>query len=125
MTSRRSNQGGDAPKSSRRRRSDTSAADAGFGPGVIDSLTVDDSIPAASPPRPGGADQVMVPRSVRWPLELDLRVKSAAAARGLTMSQLIREWAELELAGLENDQPISRSDALRALAGLRPIGGAA
>ena len=96
-----------------------------YGPDTIDSLTADDTLPAALPPRPGGADQVMVPRSVRWPLDLDQRVKAAAAARGLTMSQLMREWAELELAALENDQPISRSDALRALAGVRPIGGAA
>jgi predicted DNA-binding protein len=103
----------------------TPAPDGEFGPDTIDSLTADDTLPAALPPRPGGADQVMVPRSVRWPLDLDQRVKAAAAARGLTMSQLMREWAELELAALENDQPISRSDALRALAGLRPIGGAA
>jgi hypothetical protein len=41
------------------------------------------------------------------------------------MSQLMREWAELELAALENDQPISRADALRALAGVRPIDGSA
>jgi len=33
---------------------------------------------------------------------------------------LIREWIELELAGLEDDQPISRADALRAVAALRP-----
>jgi hypothetical protein len=96
-----------------------------LGPGTIDSLTADDTLPAALPPRPGGGDQVMVPRSVRWPLDLDQRVKAAAAARGLTMSQLMREWAELELAALENDQPISRADALRALAGVRPIDGAA
>jgi hypothetical protein len=40
------------------------------------------------------------------------------------MSTLVREWIELELAGLENDQPISRADALRALARLRPLGAA-
>jgi hypothetical protein len=68
-----------------------------FGPDTIDSLTADDTLASVLPPRPGGADQVMVPRSVRWPLDLDQRVKAAAAARGLTMSQLMREWAEVEL----------------------------
>ena len=41
------------------------------------------------------------------------------------MSALVREWIELELTALEHDQPISRADALRALASLRPLGGAA
>jgi hypothetical protein len=40
-------------------------------------------------------------------------------------STLVREWMELELSALEQDQPISRADALRALAALRPLGGAA
>ena len=78
---------------------------------------------AAAPPRLQG--EPMVPRSVRWPAELDQRVKAVAKARGVTMSQLIREFAETELAAIENDQPISRADALRALAGLRPLGPAA
>jgi predicted DNA-binding protein len=78
---------------------------------------------APAPPRLEG--EVMVPRSLRWPAELDQRVKAVAKARGISMSQLIREFAETELAALENDQPISRADALRALAGLRPLGPAA
>jgi predicted DNA-binding protein len=73
---------------------------------------------APAPPRP---NEVMVPRSVRWPLELDRRVKAVAEARGVTMSQLVRDWVELELAALESDTPISRADALRALASLRPL----
>ena len=32
------------------------------------------------------------------------------------MSALVREWIELELTALQHDQPISRADALRALA---------
>lgn len=40
------------------------------------------------------------------------------------MSTLLREWIELELSGLEADQPISRADALRALAAIRPLGAA-
>jgi predicted DNA-binding protein len=65
---------------------------------------------------------VMVVRSLRLPVELDRRVKAAAEKRGVPTSTLVREWIELELTALENDQPISRADALRALAALRPIG---
>jgi len=67
----------------------------------------------------------MVVRSLRLPTDLDQRVKAVAQARGVAMSALVREWIELELAALEQDQPISRADALRALASLRPLGGAA
>jgi len=66
----------------------------------------------------------MVVRSLRLPLELDRHVKAAAASRGLPTWTLLREWIELQLAGLQ-DQTISRGDALRALAGLRPLRGAA
>ncbi len=79
--------------------------------------------PAPLPPRPG--DEVMVVRSLRLPLDLDRRLKVAAQARGVPMSTLVREWIELELAALEQDRPISRADALRALASLRPLGGVA
>lgn len=73
------------------------------------------------PPR--GAP-VMVVRSLRLPYELDRRVKAAAERRGVPTSTLVREWIELELTALEDDQPISRADALRALASLRPLGAA-
>jgi predicted DNA-binding protein len=78
--------------------------------------------PAELPPRSG--DTVMVVRSLRLPVELDKRLKAAAEARGVPMSTLVREWIELELTALEQDQPISRADALRALAALRPLGAA-
>ena len=73
------------------------------------------------PPR---SAPVMVVRSLRLPFELDRRVKAAAERRGVPTSTLVREWIELELTALEDDQPISRADALRALATLRPIGAA-
>ena len=44
-------------------------------------VEADDALPAEPPPRPGAAAQVTVPRSVRWPLDLDLRVEAAATAR--------------------------------------------
>jgi predicted DNA-binding protein len=65
----------------------------------------------------------MVVRSLRLPLDLDLRIKAVARARGVPASTLVREWVELGLTATEDDAPISRADALRALAGLRPLGG--
>ncbi len=79
---------------------------------------------AELPPVPG-TEESMVVRSLRLPLDLDRRLKAAAAARGVAMSTLVREWIELELTTLERDQPISRADALRALASLRPVNGVA
>jgi predicted DNA-binding protein len=71
-------------------------------------------------PEPGSP--VMVVRSIRLPVDLHERVKKVAEARGVPATTLIREWIEVELSALENDQPISRADALRALAALRPVG---
>ncbi|HEY3503459.1 MAG TPA: hypothetical protein VGN37_11835 [Actinocatenispora sp.] len=72
---------------------------------------------------PDRSTPVMVVRSIRLPGDLHERVKKVAAQRGVPATTLIREWIELELSALENDQPISRADALRALAALRPVGG--
>jgi predicted DNA-binding protein len=80
---------------------------------------------APAPPVPDAEHPVMVVRSVRWSLDLDARLKAAAEARSVPVSHLVRDWIELELTALEHDQPISRSDALRALAAIRPLGGAA
>lgn len=88
----------------------------------MDGLTFSEES-AELPPAP--TEPVMVVRSLRLPVDLDQRLKRAARSRGVPMSTLVREWIELELAALENDQPISRADALRALAALRPLNGAA
>jgi predicted DNA-binding protein len=73
------------------------------------------------PPRELAEQPATVVTSLRLPFELYQRLKAAAESRGATMGALLREWAELELAALEEDQPISRADALRALAGIRPF----
>ena len=83
-----------------------------------DETVPDDQIPP--PLKPG--DDVMVPRSVRWPLDLDQRIKAAAQARGIPMSQLMREFAEAGLAEMGDDQPISRAEVMRIIAGLPPLG---
>jgi predicted DNA-binding protein len=71
------------------------------------------------PPPPDG--ESMVVRSLRLPLELEQRVKAAASVRKVPVSVLLREWIEQSLTALEDDQPISRADALRAVAALRPL----
>ena len=89
----------------------------------MDGLTFSGE-PAEAPPAPAPGTEPMVVRSLRLPLALDRRLRAVAEARGVPMSTLVREWIELELAGLEHDEPISRADALRALARLRPLGAA-
>src|SRR5450755_2908002 len=87
----------------------------------LDSLTVAGTLPDAGVPDVGSV--VMVVRSLRLAPELDQRIKAVAQVRGVPASTLIREWIELGLTATEGDAPISRADALRALAGLRPLGG--
>jgi predicted DNA-binding protein len=83
----------------------------------FDGEAAEDEVPPRDAP-------VMVVRSLRLPSELDQRLKAVARRRGVPTSTLVREWIELELTALEDDQPISRADALRALAALRPMGAA-
>ena len=88
----------------------------------MESLEFDGDAPEDEvPPRDA---PIMVVRSLRLPSELDQRLKAVAQRRGVPTSTLVREWIELELTALEDDQPISRADALRALASLRPMGAA-
>jgi predicted DNA-binding protein len=88
--------------------------------GFIDSLEFQGDVSEGELPPPGAP--VMVVRSLRLPVELDARVKAAAEQRGVPTSTLIREWIEQELTALDHDEPISRADALRALAGVRAVG---
>lgn len=55
----------------------------------------DESLLAQLPP-PGAP--VTVVRPVRLPFEIDAMVKALAEARGVTMSELIREWVAAGLA---------------------------
>jgi predicted DNA-binding protein len=89
-------------------------------PAFMESLRFGAEVPQDDLP-PAGAP-VMVVRSLRLPVELDARIKAAAQQRGVPTSTLIREWIELELTALDHDEPISRADALRALAQVRAVG---
>jgi predicted DNA-binding protein len=69
---------------------------------------------------PTGSD-VMVVRSVRLPVELDQAVVAAAKAAEVPKTAWIRQAIEMALAvQADDDQPISRAEALRALTLLRP-----
>jgi len=73
-----------------------------------------DSLPPAGSP-------VMVVRSLRLSSELDEAVAAAARAAEVPKTTWIRQAIEMALAvQAEDDQPISRSEALRALTLLRP-----
>ena len=92
----------------------------------MDNLTFDapptaerESTLLASLP-PVGSD-VMVVRSLRLPGSLDDAVATAARATGVPKTTWIRQAIETALAlQAEEDQPISRAEALRALTLLRP-----
>jgi predicted DNA-binding protein len=69
---------------------------------------------------PAGSD-VMVVRSLRLPVELDQAVAEAAKAAEIPKTTWIRQAIEMALAvQADDDQPISRAEALRALTLLRP-----
>jgi predicted DNA-binding protein len=70
---------------------------------------------------PPAGSAVMVVRSLRLPLELDEAVAAAAKAAEVPKTTWIRQAIEMALAvQAEDDQPISRAEALRALTLLRP-----
>ncbi|MGC4805509.1 hypothetical protein [Micromonospora sp. DT233] len=64
------------------------------------------------------ADVPMVSRSVRLPLETYERVRSAADARGIGVTTLMRQWIEAGLADLDDSATVSLADVRRALAAL-------
>ncbi|HLL66304.1 MAG TPA: hypothetical protein VK453_11235 [Micromonosporaceae bacterium] len=73
----------------------------------------------AALPAPGS--DVMVVRSLRLPIEVDQAVADAARVAGVAKTAWIRQAIETSLAlQAEEDQPISRAEALRALTLLRP-----
>jgi hypothetical protein len=70
---------------------------------------------------PPAGSEVMVVRSLRLPLDVDQAVAAAAQAAGVPKTAWIRQAIEVALAlQAEEDQPISRAEALRALTLLRP-----
>jgi predicted DNA-binding protein len=86
------------------------------------SFRHDETVDAAAvPPREMADKPTTVVTSLRMPLDLYQRLKTAADRRGTTMAALLRGWAELELAAEEEDRPISRLEAIRALGNVPPL----
>ena len=92
----------------------------------LDGLTFE---PASTPQEqaalldalPPAGSPVMVVRSLRLPVDLDQAVATAARAAEVPKTTWIRQAIEMALAvQAEDDQPISRAEALRALTLLRP-----
>jgi predicted DNA-binding protein len=74
----------------------------------------------ATLPPPGS--EIMIVRSLRLSMDLDEAVTTAANAADVPKSTWIRQAIEMALAmQADEDQPISRADALRALTLLRPV----
>ncbi len=92
----------------------------------MDSLTFTDpptereaaDLLASLPPK---GSPVMVVRSLRLPVETDEAVVAAARDAGVSKTTWIRQAIDMALAvQADEDEPISRADAIRALTLLRP-----
>jgi hypothetical protein len=71
---------------------------------------------------PPAGSTVMIVRSLRLPLEIDQAVAAAAKSADIPKTTWIRQAIEMALAvQADDDQPISRAEALRALTLLRPV----
>jgi len=83
------------------------------------NFTFDRAAPTPDlPPKPDA--EVMAVYSTRLPTSLAERIAAIAKAKGVKPGTLMREYIEIGIAAEENDRPISLTDALRALAQLRP-----
>lgn len=84
---------------------------------LSDVLAADDGTTPVPPP----AGETMVVRSLRLPLGLHLRVNALAEEHGVPASTLMRQWITEAVIAMEDDEPISRADAVRALTLLRGL----
>lgn len=80
-------------------------------------LAADDEQTPVPPP----AGETMVVRSLRLPLKLHMRVNALAEQHGIPASTLMRQWINEAATAMEDDEPISRADAVRALTLLRGL----
>lgn len=83
---------------------------------VVDEFRPGDGrFPGATVP---DLDEPMVSRSVRLPLHTYERVRTAADARGLGVTTLMRQWIEAGLAELDDSTTVSLADVRRAISAL-------
>ncbi|GAB2553362.1 hypothetical protein [Nocardia heshunensis] len=84
----------------------------------IDALTFDptNTLPAENFPGPGEAPaEPMVKRSVKWSLATDDAIKQTAERKGITASELIRQYIEMGLAAENPGLVLDLADVLRVL----------
>ncbi|WP_067541166.1 hypothetical protein [Nocardia crassostreae] len=82
----------------------------------MDKLTFDDTTRAPELPATGAP--VTVSRTVRLPLDLNQRIRDEAVARGVTDSDVIREWIAIGAANAQwpdDTELVSRAAAERAV----------
>jgi predicted DNA-binding protein len=84
---------------------------------LSDVLAADDGTTPVPPP----AGETMVVRSLRLPLGLHMRINALAEQHGVPASTLMRQWISEAVGAMEDDEPISRADAMRALRLLRRL----
>ncbi len=70
------------------------------------------------PPRHDGTE-IMAVYSVRLPADTAQQLGKLAATKGVKPSTLMREMVEAAIAAEQDDEPISLTDAIRALSTLR------
>lgn len=86
----------------------------------------DETVPEEElPPLAARDEEALVPRPFKLPMRLDRGLEEIAQTRGVTKSDLVREYLEIQYAAEQaahqgGEELISRADALRALAALRP-----
>lgn len=88
----------------------------------MDALTFLEQPAMVVPAAPQSADDVMVPRSYRIPVDLDAWITAGAAGAGQKPSEFVRDMLRLarHVMEREGDRTVSMADVLRALAAVRP-----
>lgn len=86
-------------------------------------VVYDETAPAKLPEPP--ESEPMVPMGIRVSPALAKRIRAAATQAGMPYSQLIREWVEVGLTELDEDQAVPLSVLRRAIAHAAQSGHAA
>jgi len=86
-------------------------------------VAYDEAAPVQLPEPP--ESEPMVPMGIRVPTALASRIRDAARQAGVPYSQLIREWVEVGLTELAEDQTVPLSVLRRAIAHAAQSGHAA
>jgi hypothetical protein len=63
--------------------------------------------------------ETMVVRSYRIPLDLDTRIQHEAETRGTNASDVVRRWLASQAVPVDDDEPISRTEVMEAVALVR------